>query len=706
MATTTTQWILELVDKITGPMKELTQASRTAGESVDGVGQKSETTGKKLREMSNIDLFAIHQSVTQLKDDFNALIQPGVDFEAQLKDLEALTGVTGTALQDLGEKARASGIAFGVDASAMVESYKGVLSRLGPDVAKNGEALEMMGNNIATLSKTMGGDATGAMDALTTSMLQFGVDTADPIRAAAAMTEMMNVMAASAKEGAAEVPQITEAIKVAGVEATNQKVSFEETNAAIQALAQGGKYGAEAGTALRNVMGKMAGLDVLPKDAQEKLWKLGVNYDVVSDKTLPFTTRLRELSKAQADATLVAQLFGVENAAAANILLRSIPYQEAMAEKIHGTQTATEQADIVMSGFGERMKRTEAWVKDLGISFFNAVGDISPFVNTLAGGVSVMANLANARQGVMMLLNVLGTMPVISTLVSGGFGAMSTSAMGFATAIFNIPFIGWIAAAIAGLTALSAYFYETSSTFRGIVWGVWEFIKSVFTGIFKDIWAIAEAILKVLQGVFDPRKWFDTDFKFADIATKLWDDMAKVGADIGGSFAKGYNDGMKDYWKENPMEAPENAEKVKKLKQLEEQKEAITGTTKADEAKRQAIQLSIDTTKKEIEGSAATKVGGDAASKKGSTEIKSVLAETAVSKPTTDKNKSLLPTATSNTLGSMGGGSIGGTKSITQKIEIKNYFTVSAGTDVRAMAEKLVGVINERLRDGVIAITN
>ena len=36
--------------------------------------------------------------------------------------------------------------------------------------------------------------------------------------------------------------------------------------------------------------------------------------------------RLRELKKAQGDATIMAQIFGVENAAAAQILLRSADY--------------------------------------------------------------------------------------------------------------------------------------------------------------------------------------------------------------------------------------------------------------------------------------------------------------------------------------------------------------------------------------------
>lgn len=103
----------------------------------------------------------------------------------------------------------------------------------------------------------MGGDVKGATDALTTSMLQFKVNLNDPIEAASEMERMMNVMAAGAQEGASEVVQTSQALVQAGGMAKLANVSFEETNSALQALAQGGKYGAEAGVGLRNVLIKM-----------------------------------------------------------------------------------------------------------------------------------------------------------------------------------------------------------------------------------------------------------------------------------------------------------------------------------------------------------------------------------------------------------------------------------------------------------------
>lgn len=49
----------------------------------------------------------------------------------------------------------------------------------------------------------------------------------------------------------------------------------------------------------------------------------------------------------------------------------------------------------------------------------------------------------------------------------------------------------------------------------------------------------------------------------------------------------------------------------------------------------------------------------------------------------------------------VGSGS-GGIKSITMNLDIKNYFNVAKGTDMQAVADKIVGLVNDRMRDSVI----
>ncbi len=176
-----------------------------------------------------------------LKQTLDSLIAPGIALNTQMADLSAITGLTGQGLKDIEKAARDSAKTFGTDASQNVNAYKLILSQLSPEIAKSSEAMKLMGNNVNVLSKTMGGDTVAATNVLTTAMNQYGVNLDNPIAASKVMADMMNVMAAGAKEGSAELPQIQQALEQVGMVAKTTGVSFVQTNAAIQMLDKAGK---------------------------------------------------------------------------------------------------------------------------------------------------------------------------------------------------------------------------------------------------------------------------------------------------------------------------------------------------------------------------------------------------------------------------------------------------------------------------------
>lgn len=288
-------------------------------------------------------------------DGLQQVVEIGSNYQASLADLKAITGSTDDQLTKMGDSARALAKEFGGDATGQIDSYKTILSRLGPGIGSSPEALEKMGRAVATLSAATGDSAEASVDALTTGLLQFNVALDDPLAAAEAMTQQMNIMAAGAQQGAAEVPRIAEALKVAGSAAYDSNTSFAETNALLQVLAAGGKEGAEGGTALRNSMNKLSEGRFLPKDVQKELAAAGVDINRLSDKSLTFADRLRELQKIQSDGALVTKFFGSENAAAGSILLRNVDAVDELKEQITGTNTAFEQAAVRQQTFAAAM---------------------------------------------------------------------------------------------------------------------------------------------------------------------------------------------------------------------------------------------------------------------------------------------------------------------------------------------------------------
>lgn len=388
----------------------------------------SDMTGK-IKEASGVwdsfegKLVAFNQ-ISQFVEGFGRTVTetltPGANLNASLADLSAISGVVGEGLQRIERYARETAKTFGGSAAQGVESYKLLLSQLSPELAKTPDALKAMGDNIAVLSKTMGGDTTAAAEVLTTAMNQYGVSLADPMEASRKMAEMMNIMAAAGKEGSSELPTIKAALEQCGMAAKAAGVNFAETNAAIQVLDKAGKKGSEGGVALRNVMSTLAQGRFLPKDVKEELTAAGVNINVLTDKSLTLQERLTPLKSVMQDSALFTKLFGKENSNAAMALVQGIDEVGRYTKAIIGTNTAFEQADIIMESYPEKLARVRARFDDLKISLFNVTGDFGIWVEVVVGALVPIAQITPLLMGIgkaftyIKTINFAGTMTRIS----------------------------------------------------------------------------------------------------------------------------------------------------------------------------------------------------------------------------------------------------------------------------------------------------
>lgn len=662
MSNAITTWELKFKDAITAPVEKVREI-------VDKAGERADNLGKCFKRLNAIDLQAISQSAQNLNQRLTNLNQPFIGFESGLTEVSAITGITGTALDDLGKKARQSANDFGGAATDSLNNYKILLSRLGPDIAKSPEALEKMERNVRTLSKTMGNDAVGSVDALTTAMLQYGVDLSEPIAAQQEMERMMNIMAAGAKEGAAEVPSIAAALKVAGVQAKQSNVSFAETNAVLQALATGGKEGSEAGVALRNVLGKMAGVDVLPKEAAEKLNRLGVNMNIVSDTSLPLTTRLRELKKAQGDATIMAQMFGTENAAAASIMLNSVDAQDILKKKIEGTNVAQEQANIMMDTTAEKQSRVSAWYTNMKIAVGEYTTALGPFGDAFATGISIMADSKNAFEGYQLAMRGVKTMMGLTqnaSMLTAAKTAIMTGVTGIATtaqwawnAAMTANPIGLIIVGITALVGIIALAWSKFEGFRKVVFQGWEMLKLFgntiktyvierFKGLLSGITGIGAALMHFFKGDWS-KAW--------EVGKQATKDL--IGVDAKQNALKNIKDGT-----------PKTLATGKKTS------DEYTASRKTKVAEQSAVNLNKKLAVAEVDASGIN------------------LKE--LNNTTTHKSgKKEMATATD-------GNNV--SKSIVQNLTVNNHFGVSGTMDIRKVADDVVGLIIDRLRDGVIQL--
>lgn len=473
----------------------------------------------------------ISQSIQNFRDNFSSAIQPGIALNSSLADLSAIAGVTGDKLKEIEGYARDTAKTFGTDAASSVESYKLLLSQLSPELGNYPTALRAMGDNIATLSKTMGGDATAAAEVLTTAMNQYGISMDDPMEASRKMAEMMNVMAAAGKEGSAELPTIKSALEQCGMAAKAAGVSFEETNAAIQVLDKAGKKGSEGGVALRNTMAILSQGRFLPKDVQEELSMAGVDILKLGDKTLSLSDRLNMLKPVMNDTALFTKLFGRENANAAMALVQGTDEINRYTEAISGTNTAEEQAAVIMESFAEKQARIQARFDDIKISIFNATGDLGlwvdvivkaavpisqllPMITALSRGITVLKTQMIAAGGAtnyfkQQLNKVAGNAVRTAVLALGlEFGILRYSIMSaggackfLSSAIKKIPVIGWILAVVSAIIALFKLLWDKCEGFRRLLFGIWEVIKLPFVLIGNVISSIWDAAVGLFQSL-------------------------------------------------------------------------------------------------------------------------------------------------------------------------------------------------------------
>ena len=697
-----TTWTLSVSDKLSGTLTVINEKGQKMASSVggslnnisdklDSATKKASGFGDSLKKIRPIDWQAVGASINQINDRLQSVADVGANYDAALRDVSAITGITGNNLQELGDKARKLSVEFGTGAVPNLETFQTILSRLGPDVANNSEALGNMGKYANILSKTMKNDVVGATDALTTSMLQFKVNLNDPIAAAKEMERMMNVMAAGAKEGAMEVPQISQALSQAGGTAKLANLTFEETNAALQALAQNGKYGAEAGVGLRNVLIKMNAPSALSKEATTMLKQYGVNMKIVSDSTIPFSERLKELQKIGKNTDALAAVFGAENIQAAQGLIQSAQYQEDLTQKITGTNVAYEQSKIVMDGWSEKLRRAKMWVEDLQIGSFKFTSVLSAGFGTLSSSAQLIADMSTAYSGLSPVLKSTSIW-LKSTALWQGIVTLSTKAYTGAQWLLNAALtanpIGLIIVAIAALVAMvvvAIKYYDKWGAallqFMGPVgWVInlfkslydhWESIKKAFQtegiigGLKRLGWVVLDALLKPFQQILE-------------VIDKV------TGTNWAGK--------IKSLREQQNLVTEGESPKSKFLRQPTEKE-------KIDIALKQGKLVMYNG--KAILPSSRDKYEKERKEKDSKSNTVSVLDFLGDSKKAKEKTKST--SAKSSNDGLSMSGENGGNRTINQTININNYFS-AAKQSVGKIVDEVTTKINDRLRDGMVAL--
>ena len=493
------------------------------------------------KQLSAIKLNAVIDNVNRVADGINSLNGPGMELSTSMYDLQAMTGVAGEKLKEIEGYARNASKTFGGSAAQGVESYKLILGQLSPEIAKVPTALKSMGETVSYTSKLMGGNTTAATEVLTTAMNQYGISLEDPTKASKIMAAMMNVMAAAAGEGSAELPQIKQALEQSGMAAKGANVAFEETNAAIQVLDKAGKKGSEGGVALRNVLATLGQGRFLPQKVQEEFKSMGINIDKLNDPSLTLSERLNHLKPLLKDSALMSAMFGKENSNAAMALISQTGEMDRLTKAVKGTTEAYDQAAIVMESPAEKNARLKASVDDLKITLFNATNGWMGYASVIGDTARDMANLAPIFSGAGDALSFLTNTQKMSALWTG----IVTKAQWLWNAALTANPIGIVIAGVAALIAVTVVCWNKFEGFRKVIFKGWEALKLFGSGIKDYVVNRMKEMLSGISGIGSALVSF-----FSGNWKKAWETGKKAMFDLSGagSGSAAINH-IKDGWK-------------------------------------------------------------------------------------------------------------------------------------------------------------
>ena len=287
---------------------------------------------------------------------FKDAIDQIAQFEDALAELKSITGLSDDVIKGLGDRALEMSKKFGTSATEIIRGFALIGSKK-PDLLEDADALAEVTAQAEILAKAAKISLPEAADALTKSLNQYG-------KGAESAAEFTDILAVSQQKGTASIEALSGSLKNVGSVANAFNLSFDTTNALLQALAKGGLEGEEAGTKLRGVLLRLAKTG--RKDLDPALTDIN--------------TILNTLSKEVTTVTKAEKIFGDENAAAALTLIKQRDVVLELNGALYQQGAALSQAETNTNTLtGEIDKLSAKWQATI-IEFGNGGGEIKDVV--------------------------------------------------------------------------------------------------------------------------------------------------------------------------------------------------------------------------------------------------------------------------------------------------------------------------------------
>jgi len=528
---------------------EVTKVTKSMGEKFEAVGKRMSDVGKNLSLKVTAPLVAMGAGAVKL----------GMDFEAAMSEVGAISGATGNDFKALEEKAKELGASTKFSSSEAAEGLK-YMAMAGWDTQKMLDGLP----GILKLAAASGEELGTVSDIVTDAMTAFGME-------ASRAAEFADTLAAASSKSNTNVAMLGESFKYVAPVAGALGYSSKDTAVALGLMANAGIKGSQSGTSLRATISRL----IKPMGDGEKIMnELGLSVTNTDGSMKSLHEMMVDLRKAfgqltpEQQASYAASLAGQE---AMSGLLAIVNTSEEDFNKLtdainNSSGAASEMERRMMDNLKGRLEELSSALEGVALQFYDAMKPALEAVTaSLQKFVDWMATISPEAKVIIVVIAgiaaAIGPLLIVLGMLAGSIGAISTALpiLGGAFAALTGP-IGLIVAAIAGIGIALVALYKNNEEFRQSVdqiwgkiktsikaaidqitewwkeWGpsiiaiispVWETIKTIFSTTFKVIGEIISLFLNVLTG-----DWKGALKDVSDIATLLWDGLKSIFAGI------------------------------------------------------------------------------------------------------------------------------------------------------------------------------
>ena len=390
--------VAKLNHEIDRNSKYLDEAEHSADKcvtSIDEYGKQTKQAAEETKSLGdvakdargNMVADAASRAADAAMEAAKAMVEVGSNFEAAMSEVKAISGASGSSLDQMAAKAKQLGSTTKFTATEVAEGFK-YMSLAGWDTTQMLDAIDGVVNLAAASEMDLG----QASDMVTDYLSAFGLSASDAGR-------MVDEMVYAQSHSNTSTAQLGEAFGNCAANMNAAGQSMETTTAILEAMANQGTKGAQAGTALAAVM----------RDITQKMENGAIKIGDTSVAVMDSEGNFRDLCDILADveaategmgtaqkASALSSTFTARSIKAVNQVLNEgtdnvLGYRDALVES---DGAASKAAETMMDNFKGAVTEAQSAAEGLGVAIFEKVS--GPLTGIVDVATDVMGAITDA----------------------------------------------------------------------------------------------------------------------------------------------------------------------------------------------------------------------------------------------------------------------------------------------------------------------